>query len=261
MLCRFLRGVMTLALLPILAHTSGPAQAEEVVLGLSQDRVRITADFDGSEILIFGAVKRESPIQSEKLDVIVTLAGPDQGLSIHRKDRRFGIWINSETVRVSQAPSFYAVASSAPLAQILSETENLRHSITIPRAIRAVGASETAQDPQAFTEALIRIREKAEAYQRLEGAVHFDQQTLFRTRIALPSNLTEGSYDTRVFLLRDKQVVSRFDTTIDARKVGLERLLYVMSREQPLLYGLLSLAIAIAAGWLASTAFRMIRAG
>ena len=30
--------------------------AEEVILGLSQNRVAITADFDGSEILIFGAI-------------------------------------------------------------------------------------------------------------------------------------------------------------------------------------------------------------
>jgi hypothetical protein len=46
---------------------------------------------------------------------------------------------------------------------------------------------------------------------------------------------------------------------IDVRKVGLERWLYNLSREQSLVYGLLSLAIAIAAGWLASAAFAMIR--
>ncbi|MGY9050357.1 MAG: TIGR02186 family protein, partial [Rhodobacterales bacterium] len=32
-----------------------------------------------------------------------------------------------------------------------------------------------------------------------------------------------------------------------------------LSREQPLSYGLLSIAIAVAAGWGASAAFRMIR--
>ena len=53
--------------------------------------------------------------------------------------------------------------------------------------------------------------------------------------------------------------MSVFETTIDVRKVGLERWLYNMSREQPLLYGLMSLAIAIAAGWGASAAFRILR--
>ena len=77
--------------------------------------------------------------------------------------------------------------------------------------------------------------------------------------IALPSNLTEGSYPTRIFLTRGGRVVSVFETTIDVRKVGLERWLFTLSRQQPLVYGLMSLAIAIAAGWGASAAFRVLR--
>ena len=50
------------------------------------------------------------------------------------------------------------------------------------------------------------------------------------------------------------------ETSIYVRKVGLERWLYNMSRENALMYGLMSLAIAIAAGWGASAAFRLIRA-
>ena len=36
------------------------APAEEIVLGLSSDQVSIDTNFDGSEILIFGAIKRET---------------------------------------------------------------------------------------------------------------------------------------------------------------------------------------------------------
>ncbi len=46
---------------------------------------------------------------------------------------------------------------------------------------------------------------------------------------------------------------------IGVRKVGLERWIYTLAHEQPLIYGLLSLAIAIAAGWSASAVFRYIR--
>jgi uncharacterized protein (TIGR02186 family) len=94
-----------------------------------------------------------------------------------------------------------------------------------------------------------------------EGAVAFDEQTLFRTAIALPANLTEGAYQTRIFLTREGRVVSQYQTVIDVRKVGLERWLFTMSREQPMLYGLMSIAIAIAAGWAASAAFQVMRRG
>ncbi|WP_375175732.1 TIGR02186 family protein [Pseudooceanicola sp.] len=249
-----------LAALIILLLAAPVAAQEGIVLGLSQDRVRITTNFDGSDLLIFGAVKRESPIIDPPLEVIVTVAGPSTPVTLHHKARRLGIWVNAETVRLPAAPSFYAVASSGPLNEILSQTEDLRHSITIPRAIRTVGAASMTEHPAAYIDALIRIRSEKDHYQLLENTVGVAEQTLFRTRITLPSDLTEGSYDARVFLLRDGDVVSRFDTNLDVRKVGLERWLYTLSRRQPLVYGLLSLAIAIAAGWLASAAFRAIRA-
>ena len=236
-----------------------PAAAEEVVLGLSSDRVRITATFEGSEILVFGAVKREAAIPQEPLDVIVAIAGPSKPLTVRRKERVLGIWVNTDAVEIDAAPSFYAVATTRPLDQVLSNVEDLRHRVSINRAIRSVGAPAEVEDAQTFTDALIRIRKKNLSYQMLEGAVALDEQTLFRTAIELPANLTEGSYQTRIFLTRGGAVVSQFETAIEVRKVGLERWIYTLSREQPMIYGLMSLAIAIAAGWGASAAFRMMR--
>ena len=238
-----------------------PLQAEEVVLGLSSDKVAITATFEGSDILIFGAVKREVAIPETPLDVIITVAGPSVPVTVRRKDRRFGIWVNTEMVELDAAPSFYAVATTRPLDKVLSNTEDLRHRVSIGRAIRSVGAATMAEDAERFTDALIRIRRDKDAYQTREGAVALDEQTLFRTSISLPANLTEGAYETRIFLTREGRVVSEFNTIIDVRKVGLERWLFTLSREQPMMYGLLSLAIAIAAGWMASAAFQALRRG
>ncbi len=250
--------MLRLALLFCLA---APLSAEEVVLGLSSDKVAITATFEGSDILIFGAVKRETTIPDIPLDVVITVSGPSLPVTVRRKDRRLGIWVNTEMVALDAAPSFYAVATTGPLDKVLTNTEDLRHRVSIPRAIRSVGAATMAEDAERFTDALIRIRRNQDAYQMREGAVVLDQQTLFRTAIRLPANLTEGDYETRIFLTREGRVVSQLQTTIDVRKVGLERWLFALSREQPMLYGLMSLAIAIAAGWLASAAFQVLRRG
>jgi uncharacterized protein (TIGR02186 family) len=250
----------SLALILLLALPL-PGSAEEVVLGLSRDKVAITTNFDGSEILVFGAVKREAPIPDQPLDVIVAIAGPSDPISVRRKERRFGIWVNVESLEVDSAPSYYTVATTGPLNEVLSNVEDLRHKISIPRAIRSVGAPSNVTDAQAFTDALIRIREKSGAYSVKEGAVSLDENTLFRTSIRLPANLTEGAYQTRIFLTREGAVVSEYETTIDVRKVGMERWLFAFSREQPFWYGIMSLAIAISAGWGASAAFRALRRG
>ncbi|WP_420005198.1 TIGR02186 family protein [Arenibacterium sp. LLYu02] len=245
-------------LLPALLWLSTPAMAEEVVLGLSHDRVAITATFDGSEILIFGAVKRESPIATEApLEVIVTVSGPKEPVMVRRKDRDFGIWVNKDSVAVDSAPSFYAVATSAPFEDVLTDTEDLRHKISINRAIRSVGAKiEGTED---FTEALIRIREARGLYSLQEQAVALDEQTLFRTAMRMPADLIEGAYQTRIFLTRKGQVVSEYETVIEVNKVGMERFLFNLSREHPPLYGLLALVIAMLSGWGAAALFQMLR--
>ncbi|WP_421905232.1 TIGR02186 family protein [Mameliella sp.] len=246
-------------LLLLLLVLALPARAEQVVLGLSKEIVQISTDFDGSDILIFGAIKREAPIQEEPLQVIVAVAGPQQPVTVWRKARRFGIWVNAHAVEVDAAPSFYAIATSAPWDQVITETEDLRHKVSIPRAIRSVGAPMDVPDAQSFTEAVIRIRTDEGTYQLLEDTVTVREQTLFDTAISMPANLTEGSYPTRIFLTRGGRVISSYETEIEVRKVGLERWLYSLSRQQPFIYGLMSLFIAIAAGWGASTAFRILR--
>ncbi|WP_299662936.1 TIGR02186 family protein [uncultured Ruegeria sp.] len=251
-----------LRLITLLCLICMPAYAteEQVVLGLSQDRVSITANFDGSEILIFGAVKREAPIpEGPPLEVIVSVVGPSEPVTVRRKEKRFGIWVNTDSLVVDLAPSFYAVATSAPFDDVLTHTEDLRYKVSIERAIRSVGAEMNIRGAQDFSEAVIRIREDEGLYSIRENTVAVDEQTLFRTSIDMPSDLTEGDYSARIFLTRGGAVVSTFETAIGVRKVGLERILYTMSREQPIWYGLMSLAIAIAAGWGASTAFRLLR--
>lgn len=235
-----------------------PAKAEEIVLGLSRDEVAITATFDGSDILIFGAIKREAPAQDGgDLGVIVTVAGPDQPVIVRKKDRRLGIWVNTEAVEVDAAPTFYAVATNRPLEEILTFTADLESRVSMERAIRSVGA--TVNDAESFTDALIRIREGQDLYQTLPTGVLVDQDTLFRSLITLPANLTEGDYKAEIYLTRGKEIVDRYVTTIPVKKVGLERWLYNLAHENPIIYGLMSLSIAIAAGWGASAIFTALR--
>lgn len=245
-------ALATILALPVLAQ-------EDVVAGLSQDRIDITADFDGSDILIYGAVKRETPLPTGPLDVIVTVEGPSAPENVRRKSRIAGVWLNTDVVTIDLAPSFYAVATTGPFTDIVSDTEDLRYSISIPRAIRSVGAPQTVENSQEFTDALIRLRTARSLYALNEGSVRLTEQTLFRTDIDLPANLVEGNYKTRIFLLRDKKVVSLYEKTIFVRKVGLERWLFRLAHQQPAVYGILALVIAAAAGWAASAAFRLIR--
>jgi uncharacterized protein (TIGR02186 family) len=241
----------------ILMLATWPARADEIIGAVSQNRVSLTANFSGTEILIFGAIRHRVGEMDADFDVIVTVEGPPQPVEIRRKSRFFGIWVNTDSTSLASVPSFYAVASTAPLNQILSQDSDTTYRISTAQAIRA--AQATGDDPQPFTDALLRIRERSGAYRTMERWVYLDRGTLFRANIALPANLTEGAYTTRMYLLRDGEVVHRFRTAIFVRKEGLERWLHQLAYDQPLVYGLLALVIALFAGWGASTVFRLVR--
>jgi uncharacterized protein (TIGR02186 family) len=146
------------------------------------------------------------------------------------------------------------------LRHILSDTENLRHAITVERVIRAVGITAEAEQSGEFLLALLRVRSDEDRYRLLEGRVELTEDTLFRADVVLPANLTEGEYKVRLFLLRDKRVIASQQRLIGVRKEGLERFIFNLAQEQPLIYGLVSLLMAALAGWGASAAFRLVRA-
>jgi uncharacterized protein (TIGR02186 family) len=171
-----------------------------------------------------------------------------------------GIWVNNASVSVDSAPSFFAVVTTGPLEHILSDTDNLRYEITIEKVIRAVGITAEAERAAEFFLGLLRVRTAEGRYRILQGKVELTEETLFRADVVLPANLTEGDYKVRLFLLRDRKVIAHQERLIGVRKVGLERWIFNLAREEPLLYGLLSLVLAAVAGWAASAAFRLFRA-
>jgi len=236
------------------------AIAERLVAQLSKEEVAITANFDGSEIFIYGAIKHENSNKTtDPLEVVITVSGPAEKLHVRKKSKHAMIWLNTETIEIDSAPSFYAVASTGALKEVINNTENLKYKISIREVIRSIGNPATIQNPTDFTEGLIRIRSENKLYQDLDNSISLTDETLFATTINLPSNLVEGEYTIRFLLARGGKVIDQLSTTIPVNKVGLERWIFDLSRQQPLIYGLLSLFIAIFAGWLASAVFRNIR--
>jgi len=237
-----------------------PARAEEsVVAGLSQHSVSLTTGFSGSQLFVYGAVKRiaEDAADEAPLDIIITIKGPSGPIQVRKKVRTTGIWVNGRGVQIDEAPSFYAVASTGPIREILSHTDELRHRIGLDQVIRLIDAPTWVEDREEYRSAVARIRAAEGLYSIRPGTVNIVENTLFETRIELPADLTEGDYKARIFLLRDKQVLDVFADTIEVRRAGIGRLIYSSAREYPAMYGIVSILIALIAGWLASAFFRV----
>jgi uncharacterized protein (TIGR02186 family) len=237
-------------------------ERERIVSGLSQTDIAITATFEGSKIFVYGAIERDwFPVPGEPAaDVIVSITGPSEPVTVRKKEKAGIIWVNAQSLVISAAPSFYAVAATGPLEEILRPVDDTRHKISIDQAVTFAGlAAFTGVDVDAFRRAVIRLRERTGLYHEAAGAVRLRGPTLFETSVELPANIVEGDYAARVFLLREGRVRDVYSTVIAVRKTGLERLIYTAAQDQPLIYGILSIFVALMAGWGASEAFRQLR--
>ena len=121
------------------------------------------------------------------------------------------------------------MASTRPLEAILPPLTDSLWKITTDKRILPGLRGSPAR------EALVRLRQNADLYRLRESEVMLNQDTLFETSIALPANIVEGGYTTRIFLLRGGKVIDSYGTSINVQKVGIERWLYTLAYQNELL--------------------------
>ena len=247
MIKRYLK-LMTCAIALLVSASS--LQAKDLVVDLSAPIVRITTGFSGTELLLFGAKRGPG-------DVIVVIRGPLEDQTVHLKERKLGIWVNTEHLKFEDVPSFYWVASNRPVYDILPADTLTRLQIGLDEVpITPVEEDANSAEKIAFRAALVRDKVRKRLYSEDASPLLFLNDMLFRTRINFPANVSVGEFAIETYLVRDQEVITSETTLLHVRKFGLEAEIYNFAHQQSLLYGIFAVVIACAAGWLANAAFR-----
>ena len=89
-----------------------------------------------------------------------------------------------------------------------------------------------------------------------EDAVRFLAESAYVAQLTLPSDVANGPFLAHTLVLKDKQVVAERSEGFAVRKTGFENFVFVASRQQPLLYGIVCVILALGTGWLAGVVFR-----
>jgi len=227
-----------------------PTRAEGLVADLTSHLIAITTGFTGASVVLFGATDGPG-------DVIVVVRGPEREMTVRRKNRIAGIWVNTQEVTFTNAPSFYAVAASHAIEEILSPAAAALYRLGVANLkLEAETPAPSAVVVDAFRAALERTQQQAGLFVNRMGKVDFLGERLFRTTIVFPANVPTGTYLVEVFLVRDKDVVSGQTTPLVVSKVGVDAAVFEFSGRQPGFYGAIAVLTAVVAGWLASLPFR-----
>lgn len=251
-------SLLFLALGSFLA-TGFSALSEQLITSLSQDSVKITSNFTGTEIVVFGSIERDAATvaRASSYDVIIIVSGARQPVVARRKERTFGMWINRTAHEFYQVPSFYSVNSNRAVSEIATGKVLERQQIGIDNLLLLANVTpEIEEEITGFRTALLRLRKSKNLFVEREGAVEFLSPSLFRTNIPLPAIIPVGEYRVDIFLFRGGALLANNSRALEIRKTGFEQFVYGLAHERALVYGILTIVLALTTGWLAGVIFR-----
>jgi uncharacterized protein (TIGR02186 family) len=238
---------------PLLVAADKPV----LVPDISAREVQIRYSFNGAQLLLFGAVVYPGGRPPDRqVDIAVVLRGPVQPILVREKEKIAGIWMNADSNRFRSAPSFYAVASSRPVADLLDERTAAIYELGLHNLQLSPGGGALPEKERRFEAGLLDLRSRQALYSESPHGVEINGGVLYRAVITIPSQVPVGTYTAETFLIDRHKVIAAATRDIQINKSGFERYVALAARRQRLLYGLTCVLLSLGLGWAAAAAFR-----
>jgi len=245
--------LLLVVLPPLLIAADKPV----LVPDISARRVEIRYSFTGAQLLLFGAIVYPGGrAPSRAADVAVVLRGPVQPILVREKQKLAGIWMNADSNRFRSAPSYYAVASSRPVSDLLDERTASIYELGLGNLQLSPGGGALPEKERRFEAGLLDLRKRAGLYSENPRGVEISDRVLYRAVITIPSQVPVGTYTAETFLIDRGKVIAAATRDIQIDKSGFELFVALAARRHSFLYGLTSVALSLALGWAAAAAFR-----
>lgn len=226
---------------------------------ISQHEVQVRQGFRGTELLLFGAILTpEGTRAGQDYDIVVVLKGPTQSIVLREKQRIAGMWINAASTEFRSAPTFFAVASSRPIRQIVDDKTAAIFELGLPwLQLSPIGAYEPKEQAR-FSAGLVDLMQREGLYKEDPRGVKLSQQVLYQARIALPSSVQTGTYTAETFAVTRGRVITSAISKVEVRKQGFERAVADFAEYNGFFYGLIAVVLSVAMGFLAGRLFALV---
>ncbi len=243
---RIVRFFCTLLVFLAICQTSH-ARVQNFVSGISSSEISIDSNFNGKDILLFGA-------KSAAGKLIIAVRGPKQDFLVTKKGKTLGIWHNAQRVKFQDINSYYAIFSTfddtiAPnslLEKLGLGSDNLKY-ITINEIDK--------KKKDIFANELVKNLKREELYSNGTGRIEFLDETLFKISLRFPKNISQGVYNVDLYFINDGNLESFQTIPIYVNQVGLSAKISKMAYENSFIYGILAVLLALVIGWIANYIF------
>ncbi len=219
------------------------------------ETISIGSFFSGQILTVTAAVPNGS-------DVALRLVGPPEDLVVMKKSRVLGLWMNVEEIAFHNVPKAYLLWTSQRTA-LLGDGEDAasRHY----RSELAGCLQDRSPDETPFLVGeLVKLKEAENLYQISQGDIRirrmpegsWDRVEAF---LPIPAKIYPGAYKLELITIKDGKRNLLYNNVVEVKLAGFPALVSDMATRSGLLYGVISVFIAMFSGSLVGFIFRSKR--
>lgn len=227
---------------------SSAAQDDHMIVDLASDHIDVTVGFSGSTIELFGD-RRDKDAQ-----VAIVVEGPERSITIWKKERILGTWINRYYTKFNKIPVYYNYALSHDDFVIKYPDLAKKHRVGVAEMMstRSIKKSDSIENIEEYRNFLISMRRKIGAFPKANEKIKFLNDHFFRVSFTIPPSVPTGEYKISSILIKDGQVIQARENTLRVKQVGLNAFILKSSKEHAILYAAFCIVLAGLSGWVVS---------
>ncbi len=247
------------------------AQASPPSLKLSPDTIQMGAFYSGAKVRIEGT----APAGSQ---VLVVIRGDENDEFFNKKGRVGPIWVNTDRIHVTAAPSVFLSFSSADVSSFLDRNSidtyqldeqaiknrlasrchckcnpNARHRTASGSLAECAGVEPDPQYRELIRNSFLALKLREGRYQTHPDAVRMASAAGVDTRYTVdldwPKSATAGTYRVEMYACKDRMVRARTAALLRVVEVGFPAQMAALSSRHPWIYGLIAVLTGIIAGF------------
>jgi uncharacterized protein (TIGR02186 family) len=222
----------------------------------NHDHITIDFFYHGSAV----SVRGES---DPNTDLVIKITSPEGHQVLKEKGKVGGVlWMNVGQLKFENTPNFYEVFSTKKLDEMLSKEEMEKYTIGYPALQKHVEISPVANDEEKakWFDEFVKFKEASKVYTSSFGKITTTTTNDGRQEYFIltdwPYQAAPGDYLVSVYAVKNGKVIEQAESKVNVEQVGMVKTLATMAKNKAAFYGLLSVGIALCAGFGVGLVFR-----
>ncbi|HDH53797.1 MAG TPA: hypothetical protein ENH24_04865 [Nitrospirae bacterium] len=222
---------------------------------ISPARISVTSLYHGSKLVVTGETGPDE-------EIIIKFSSPESKFDLRKKGKAGGVfWMNIGELEFNRVSDVYLVYATKEIDSILNDKQQEKYALGYDAFRRLVEVTPVSSESEKvkWVKEFIKFKEKNGIYGIFTDGIETeikDNKKIYKLNIDWPYQAPPREYTVSVYSVKDSTVQDHNETSLLVEKVGALKFISNMAFNNAPVYGIVSILIAIAAGFIVSVIFK-----